>query len=169
MTTLREKLVDINGATFIGIDTETPVKLTGGLKNPLQGHVTKLVEGSSVMVFTNQRSNAYSNMVKRRLEAEGKNAEQFILGVRAWGERIPNTPLIDHNGEIYLETIFLRAGTVKYLVDGVETAAADITGLPPRKEEAEQGGLDNKVIIRTYKVSSIKRVTIDKETYALHA
>lgn len=146
---------NLQGGTFVGIDTLTDVKLRGGKKNPQQGRIQKLHTGARVMCFSNSNSNAYENMVQRRLEQEGKDPADFKLSPRAWGTRIPNTCFVEHNGEHYLEVIYLKAGNSKYLQDGVEIAEADIEGLESSSNGGEQGGLDNKVIIRTYKISSI--------------
>jgi hypothetical protein len=153
----------VNGGTFISIDTETPVKLTGGKSNPLQGRVTKRVTGSNVMVFQNKTINAYDAMVKRRLEKEGKDPASFVIGPRQWGEREDGTPFVNHNGKMYLEVIFLSCGNVEYLVDG-QPYIGNIQGLPVATE-GHQGGLDNKVIIRTYTVENIKSITINHNTY----
>jgi len=154
---------NINGATFITIDTVTPVKLTGGKSNPLQGRVSKMVTGSNVMVFQNKTTNGYDNMVKRRLEKEGKDPGSFVIGPRQWGEREDNTPFVTHNGKEYLEVIFMSAGDVQYFVDG-QPYVGEIQGLPV-STEGHQGGLDNKVIIRTYTVENIQAITINHARY----
>jgi len=167
MPTIREILTDkVNGGTFISLDTETEVKLTGGKKNPLQGRVSKRVVGSNVMIFQNKNSNAYKNMVERRLEREGKNASDFQLSPRTWGVREVGTPFVSHKGNEYLEVIFLKAGQVQYLVDRKVVPKDQIVGLPV-VQEAEQGGLDNKVIIRTYAVENIRAITVDQDTFIL--
>jgi len=166
MTNLATLLTDkVNGATFITIDTVTDVKLTGGKKNPFQGRVTKRVTGSNVMVFQNKNSNGYENMVRRRLEKEGKNPDTFELKPRAWGTRLSGAPFVEHKGAYYVEVIFLHPGATEYLVDGNVTPKTQITGMPAEKEEAVQGGLSDKVVIRTYKADSIKGITIDKVHY----
>lgn len=152
--TIDNMLVKLEGATFAGIDTVTEVKLLGGKKNPQQGRITKQVTGSRVMLFTNKGGSAYDNMVRRRLEQEGKDPESFQLSPRAWGERVVGTPYVTHKGARYLEAVFLGAGEVQYLQDGQPISAHDIEGLPS-KQEAEQGGLERKVVIRTYKLESI--------------
>lgn len=166
MLSVREIMTDkVNGATFIAIDTETAVTLAGGKKNPLQGRVTKVTIRSNVMVFQNKNTNAYENMVQRRLVQEGKDPSSFELSPRKWGVREKGTPFVTHNDNEYLEVIFLKCGDVHYRVDGVVTAKDQIPGLPERSQEAEQGGLDQKVIIRTYAVESILSITIDKTTH----
>ena len=167
MPTIREILTDkVNGGTFISLDTETVVTLTGGKKNPLQGRVSKRVVGSNVMIFQNKNSNAYKNMVERRLEREGKNPNDFQLSPRTWGVREVGTPFVSHKGNEYLEVIFLKAGQVQYLVDRKVVPKDQIVGLPV-VQEAEQGGLDNKVIIRTYAVENIRAITVDQDTFIL--
>lgn len=167
MTQLQNILANVNGASFISIDTLTEVKLKGGKSNPFQGRVTKAHVGASVMVFQNKKSNAYENMVNRRLVAEGKDPASFKLGERAWGKRIPETPFIEHNDQTYLEVIFLKAGKTTYLVDGLPFAD-QIQGLESNEpDEDSQGGLQNKVIVRSYKCSSIKRIRVDHQEFVL--
>jgi len=156
---------NVNGATFISIDTSTDVKLLGGKKNLLQGRVRKITTGASVMVFQNKTTNAYENMVKRRLEKEGKNPGNFELGPRAWGTRLPNMPFVEHKGEYYLEVIFLSRGKTHYEVDGVITPTNQIEGLNLNNEEGRQGGLDDKVIVRTFKVSSLTKVNVNHQEF----
>lgn len=162
---LRKILENVTGASIITIDTETDVKLTGGKANPHQGRVTKQVFGSNVMVFSNTNTNAYENMVNRRLSNEGKS--NFELSPRQWGERERGTPFVNHNGKTYLEVIFLKAGEVYYRLDGNDLPKDLVKGMPERSQEAEQGGLDHKVIIRTYAVESIISLTVDKKLHKL--
>ncbi len=166
--TLTAAFADVNGASFVGIDTLTTVKLMGGQKNPMQGRVQKRMTGASVMVFTNQKTNGYEAMIKRRLTSEGKNPDNFVLSERAWGTRIPNMPIVEHvKGEqtfYYLEVIFLKPGSVEYLFEGRPIDKLAIVGLPAG-DEGDQGGLDDKVFIRTYAAESIIAVRIDGKMY----
>lgn len=157
-------LANLSGGTFVGMDTETVPTLKGGKKNPMQGRVTKRMTGATVMCFSNTETNAYENMVRRRLEKEGKNADSFTLSPRAWGERIPGTAFVEHNGKHYLEAIFLRSGTVEYFLDGVNIDPAKIEGLQD-KQEGDQGGLDNKVIIRTFSLDSVTALRVNGNEY----
>ena len=154
----------LEGGTFVGMDTVTDVKLTGGKKNAQQGRVTKRMTGAQVMCFTNSKTNAYDAMVRRRLEAEGKDPDSFELGPRAWGQRIVGTPFVEHNGKHYLEVIFLKSGAVQYLLDGQPVDETAIEGLPDRKE-GEQAGLENKVVIRTFALDSIVELRAAGQTW----
>ena len=154
----------LEGGTFVGMDTVTDVKLTGGKKNAQQGRVTKRMTGAQVMCFTNSKTNAYDAMVRRRLEAEGKDPDSFELGPRAWGQRIVGTPFVEHNGKHYLEVIFLKSGSVQYLLDGQPVDETAIEGLPDRKE-GDQAGLENKVVIRTFALDSIVELRAAGQTW----
>lgn len=165
MSNIVDLVKSVRGTDFVGIDTKTTVKLKGGKSNPQQGRVEKVVTGSNVMIFQNGGADGgYDRQVKRRLEAEGKDPESFVLSPRKWGERLVGLPLVSHNGNLYLEVIFLKAGEVSYLLDGQPIDKADIVGLPESRE-GEQGGLENKVVIRTFKVASLTAMRINKEEH----
>lgn len=177
MLNLRTLLAGVHGGTFLGIDTEITVPLcrTIGRKrgtppNPHYNRVTKRHTGAQVMCFQNKTTNAYANMVERRLIAEGKNPSRFELKPRVWGERIPDLPIVQHipknavNPKFYLEVIFLRAGTSEFFLDGNPIDKDQIIGMPldsPHNDEY-QGGLDDEVIIRTYDVDSLVALRVDK-------
>lgn len=183
---LEDILADINGAEFASIDTLTIVPLNKTLggrgtgANPHHGKVFKRTEGIRCMVYTNKNSNAYENMVKRRLVKEGQDPEQFQLGERAFGKRIENTCFIEHTlkGETvpqkYLEVICIGDGPKlsEYLLvtdRGMRPIAKDeIIGLKPESVNPDsQGGLEDKVIIRTFRVENVKRIRTDKKEYLL--
>jgi hypothetical protein len=167
--TLVAAFENVSGASFVGIDTLTDVKLLGGKKNPQQGRITKRMVGAQVMVFQNKNINGYESMIHRRLIQEGKDPASFELSPRTWGTRIPNMPIIEHfkEGEgtcYYLEVIFLKPGEAVYLFDGQPIAESLVIGLQP-SVPGEQGGLDNKVIIRSFKAESITQVRIDGKVF----
>lgn len=162
--TLLNAVNNVSGASFVGLDTLTLVSLRGGKKNPQQGRVTKRMTGASVMVFQNKNINGYEAMIQRRLIAEGRDPTSFELGPRAWGQRLPNLPIVEHNGNYYLEVIFLKAGKVEYFLDGQPIARGDIQGLE-EKTEGIQGNLINKVIIRTFSADSITELRVDGQQF----
>lgn len=159
---------NVNGASFVGIDALTEVKLTGGKANPHQGRVTKRMIGAKVMCFQNKNVNGYEAMVERRLIAEGKDPTSFQLGERAWGTRVPNMPIIEHfkDGETkyYVEVIFLDGGTYEYRLDGAPIAKEEIIGMK-EAVEGKQGGLDNKVVIRSFAADSITEVRVNGKKF----
>jgi len=163
MATIESIMSSISGATFLGLDTVTVPKLKGGKKNPMQGRIQKHMTGAQVMAFENKYSNGYENMVRRRLEKEGKSPD-FEVGVRKWGERVAGLPIVAHKGKRYLEVIFLKSGKVCYTLDGNPIEKSDIEGLP-EKQEGGQGGLSDTVQIRTFAVANVTRLTANGETF----
>lgn len=164
---LFDLLRHVNGASFIAISTDTaPImnRTIGGRgtpPNPHYGRIIKRQKNSSVMVFQNKTTNGYRNMVRKRLLAEGKDPESFVIEPRRWGTRLPGLPIVEHEGQYYLEVIFLTPGPVEYLLDGrTPIQLQDIIGLrdlPP----PEQGGLSRKVQLRVVKFDSIRHISID--------
>ena len=170
---LIEKLKEFKGAQIISIDSVTQVKLVGGQQNPMQGKVKKVTLGAQVMIFDS--SKGYKNMINRRLKKQ--NAEDlttialfeaiassgFEPGPRQWGQRVDGTPFVEHKGKLYLECIFIRPGKSTYYLGEEEIDKDDIIGLPD-KTEGDQGGLIDKVIIRTFAIDSLLQVRKSKET-----
>lgn len=154
----------LNGNGFVGVDTETVPVLKGGKKNPMQGRVKKVVSGSQCQMFQNKYLNGYEEMVRRRLNAEGKNGTDFQLGSRAWGSRIEGLPLVEHKGKYYLELIYQNSGNVQYLLDGEPIAKEEIEGLDDKPEGA-QGGLSDKVIIRTIALENVRGLRYGGQEY----
>jgi dihydroorotate dehydrogenase len=161
-------VANVNGASFVTISTVTTPKLSGGKSNPHQGRVQKFMTAANVMVFQNKNANGYENMVQRRLKAEGKNPDSFVLGTRAWGTRLENLPIVEHtkDGEVkhYLEVIFLKAGASHYTLDGNIVPASSIQGLAD-PTEGEQGGLSDKVVIRTFDIENITEIRADGKIF----
>ncbi len=155
-------LDSINGMTFAGMDTITEVKLKGGKKNPMLGRVTKHTVGNHVMLFTNKKNNAYAAMVKRRLEAEGKDPNSFTLGELAWGTRVPESPLIEHKGKFYIQTIFIRGGKSTYYLDNTVIEKDLIEGFDDKEVTSGRQGLEdeNTVVVRTFALDSIREIRI---------
>ena len=173
---LIEMLKSVNGASFISIDTAVrPImnKTLGGrgasaIPNPDFGRITKMMTGAVVMVFQNKNINGYEAMVNRRLIAEGKDPASFTLGERKWGTRLENLPVVEHEGQYYLEVIFLKPGKVQYYRDATPVMLEDIQGIrAAANTEDQQGGLENQVVIRCFKFDSISRIKIDKNTFIL--
>lgn len=148
-------LEQVQGCTFVSLDTATIPALKGGKANPHKDRVVKIARGHRVMLFTNKNRNAYEAKVNRHRVAEGK-APDFQVAKLQWGTHRPNSPLIDHNGKVYLQMIFHESGEVHYEMDGQPIAKEDIQGLPEDKGSGRQGLADeNKVVVRAFDVSNI--------------
>lgn len=183
-TNIIQVLKDLSGASFIGFDSRTDVTIPGGKKNIYQGRIVKVTRNISAMIYENKFVNGYENAVRKSLAASGIQTE-FNVGPRAWGTRVPNTPIVEHKGQGYLEVIVKSVGDVSYELDDgtklvkvklddsksiliTEESKEFITDLPPSANtEGQQGGLDSddQIIIRTYKMSSISELRAYKNTY----
>lgn len=210
----------VKGTAFVGFDALTEMKLNKTLgsrtePNPHFGKVFKLLTGQLAMAFSDKTTNAYENMVNKRLELDGKPAD-FVVGQRQWGTRVEGTSFLHHTNKEneYNEYLFViyhespvklaeyaqrelgitfgeadrelldsvsrpvayesKSGTTEYLLldaDGKLNPIRweDIQGKPPAKNEGDQGGLSEgmKVIPRTFKLSSLTRITMGGTTYLL--
>lgn len=134
----------INGCTFATLDTVT---------HPVAG-VRKEVIGENVILFTNKKVSGYENMVKRFMEKAGKDPRAFEVGDLPWGERVPDTPLIFHKGQYYLQTILLNEGETRYMIGERQ---ADPIALGIRKRRGP-------VLVNCYKLESIHKITLMGET-----
>ena len=178
MTKIDKLFATLNGCAFAGIDTLTEVKVSknmpgsprgkNAIPNPHFGRVSKRMTGAQIMVFANKNSSGYVNMVRRRLEAEGKNPDDYKPQDRVWGERLKGTPMVkkvekDGSTSYYFEAIFMAPGKTEYLLDGVTPInKEDVIGLSQSKpNDAAQGGLGNMVQIRTFKLDSITQLRAD--------
>jgi hypothetical protein len=167
---LKEVISNVKGTTFAGLTTKTVQKLIGGKSNPMQGRVEKLSEDVNIIVYSNSEVSGYAAMVKRHMVKEGKDPEEFQMKPRVWGTRVGNTPFIEHKGKYYLECIFRSPGKVTYLLDGESIDPEEIEGLPEKKEKTEayeksQGGIEDKIIIRTFDLGSIVSLKVKNEVF----
>lgn len=188
---IMDVLETVKGSSFASIDTMTEMGLRSRLdeskevsdtlsavvraflrsgikKNPYVGKIFRRVDSTSVQLFTNSKTNGYENMVKRRLEKEGKSADDFSVGKPVWGSRIADLPIVEHNGEYYLECIVQGPGTATYYFDTenkknryVEIPYSEIIGTSPVTESTKgQGGLEGRVNIVRYRLSSLRGIRV---------
>ncbi len=89
----------VKGTSFVGFNALTEMKLnkTLGAKipNPDFGRVFKRLSNQLAMVFSDKTTNAYENMVNRRLVLDGKEAD-FKVSKRSWGTRVEGTSFLHH-------------------------------------------------------------------------
>lgn len=149
----------------------TDVKLKGGQKNPNQGKLRKL----SVVFATLTGQTTYKDRVSHQMFVEGKAdvSDTYQPKERPWGVRKGDSPIIEHNGETYLEFIVEKQVQTCYILDGqtVDNPESVVEGFPePRSHNEEsQGGVDSKINLRCVKSSNIltiiEAVDLDIEEY----
>jgi hypothetical protein len=154
------------GASFAQLYTEVVPDLPKS--SPYYGKVTKKQCHNVQLNFS------YSNAVNNMRLTEGKEAD-FTPSLPKWGSRIVGTPLLTHmkKGDtettFYLITRVLKSQQAGYFLNGEEVL--DIPTLDsirgdmraPYSNKAHQG-IEHEVVIRTFKLNSIRAITMDGET-----
>lgn len=158
------------GAAIVGIEAITDAKplKTGNPFNGINKHVRAVG-----FVGAN-----YGEAVKREGERQGADASAFVASPRPYGEWLVPNKVATHKGELYLRTqstpnqrrkqparlLAYRDNSGKFLSkDEVKPF------LPKKTESAKQAaaGLVGKVDVREYKFSSIRKVRVNGQTFAL--
>lgn len=151
------KVLDrVKGCTFATIDSTT---------YPQKG-IEKITKGERVLLFTNQNVSGYNEMVKRRLLEAGKDPRGFSLGDLPWGERLPGTPLIMHNGRYYLQTVRIDKGKSEYYLKSLAgRRKIDPEAYGFRKRRTNQGlASADQVEVSTFNLEHIDRIALMGET-----
>ncbi len=107
----------VKGITFISASWETTPKINkfvngrGSAPNPFFDKVRKRTTGAIGLLASDKLSSAYQNMVRRRQAETGREAD-FQVGERAWGTKVPGTPLTfnEKNGQYYLNYMAAQKG-----------------------------------------------------------
>ena len=171
------------GASFAQLYTETEVDLTKSALSDVQAtflptQPLHLWAGYKDIKVTKKQSHNcqlnfnYSNAVNNQRMAEGGDCD-FVAQAPKWGTRIPGTPLISHVKKgsditsFYLMTRVLRSTPSDYYINGkfvdsipvVEAIQNSIKHYPSKSQ-----GIEKEVIIRTFKLDSIRAITMDGET-----
>lgn len=160
------QLVDMlrqnKGATIVTIVTRTEpgMRKTG---NPFVGKVVKISRVNGMLGFN------YSNSVNRQLEREGEVAD-FVAQPRKWGIRIEGTPLVEHEGNFYVEMKVEKSlgHRFEWTDNGTildDKAIEDMKAFMPIKSSSSSQGTDKEIILRDYKVASIIAITYRGHCY----
>ena len=157
---LVELLKNFAGTSFAGLQTLTNAraKKTG---NPFP-EKTILKETDLLANLGFHYSNSLVNQAKRE-----NVSTEFHVQRRVWGERIIGTPLVEHKGNFYLEAKCEKVFSSR-LVDiyGDEISREDaLPFLPVRKESSTQNRLEKKIILRDFRLDSIKKFAFDGKIF----
>ena len=156
----RDLVVTSPQATFVTIEAVTePAWLSR--KGEYVGKVMKRSRVNGVIYW------GYELAVNRQRAREGKEPD-FESYPRAWGERVPRTPFVQHKGSLYLEMKVERALSTEFFAreTGQPVDAATIYPLL-RTPSAGRQGVDKAVIIRDYAMCNIRTITYLGITHTL--
>lgn len=145
------------GANIVSIETETTPRMrkTG---NPYAG---RLVKQSKINGMINWY---YENSVNNQREREGKKTD-FEAKPRQWGKRVKGTPLVEHKGRYYLEVKVENTYGKTYIDDqGNVVNQEEIEEFLYNSSSSRQG-VEDKVILRDYKLDSIQSITMNGKKY----
>lgn len=156
-------LMQPKGATFLTITavTDARAKKTG---NPY-GVIFKLAKINGMVNFQ------YDNAIRKRLEAEGKNPDDFAFKA-SWHEPVIEnnriTPISSHKetGELYLRMAVLNEiGEPRYFdVKGTEIPIQNIIKFLPEPTKYPNQGLNTPLIFNTFKLNNIRSISINGQT-----
>jgi hypothetical protein len=148
---LTNVLKGLKGTTIITIDAcvEPTMRKTN---NPFIGRVKKVSRVNGMVGWN------YQNSVNNQREREG-NEEEFVAHPRKWGERVQGTPFVTHKGQVYLELKVQNVQGTTYFLDNRPATDAEIEAIQafmPKRAGSGRQQVDKAVILRDYKMSSIK-------------
>jgi len=152
---LMDSLQEHKGTQFVTIVAKTQPKL---LKNPL-GPIFKV---SRVNICVNWN---YRNSVNLQRMREG-NKDIFVPKPRPWGTRLPNSPFVEHKGQLYLEAKVEKSLDHHYeMPNGDIIEDSKVTPYLPQRKQSSTQQTEKEIILRDYIVENIISITMQGETY----
>lgn len=182
-------LAGIRGATIISMIARTDVTLVGGKSCPLAG--LQKVSRVNGMINWNY-TNAVNNQRGRECE-DGETPETFVAHARQWGKRLHEAisekktrllPFVANKQwtgsdklsieellTIDIENLYLEFKVEKsfehtYYLNGVEIPEEQVKP-HLRPSGPSRQGVENEIILRDYKMTSLQQITLDKMVYDL--
>jgi hypothetical protein len=162
---LRDMLSNLRGTTFVTFQALTDPRLLAN--HPITGQPNPFRDAMKVSKVNGTIGFIYENSVNRQREREELTAD-FVAMPRRWGRRINGTPLVEHNGEHYLEVKveksyfhgYIRQHPITGQWEMLPTEAVD-EYLPPRRPTRQ--GVRKEVILRDYTISNIRELQLRGE------
>lgn len=144
---------EIKGGTFFGLLTNTEEKNIAKPKTCGLAGLRKVV-GTVGHVYAHHQ---YANQMK-------KVDATYESKPRTWGVRLPNKPLVEHNGKYYLEVFFdngrSKGKNFGYFLAGKEIPKEIVyANMLPKKEET--------IVYRNYSLDSIMEIVVAKQRYKI--
>ena len=159
---MENMFLTFHGTSLAGLETLTDARAKK-TDNPFKDKI--ILKQSQLLV---NLGFVYSNSLENQAKREQKEID-FQVKPRVWGERIMNTALVLHKRYYYLECKVEKVYSTRYVdVDGNELNKEDVIPfLPKKKESSTQDGLEKKIYLRDYKLSSVKRLAFGGKLYLI--
>tara|TARA_Y100000310_G_scaffold148347_1_gene147588 strand:+ start:2219 stop:2752 length:534 start_codon:yes stop_codon:yes gene_type:complete len=157
---LQNILLNFKGYSFAGLQTLTDARAKK-TDNPFKDKI--VLKESQLLVNVGFH---YSNSLVNQAKRENVSTE-FDVQPRKWGIRLPNSPLVEHKGNLYLEAKVEKVYSTRFTdIDGNELDKQDVLPfLPKKRESATQDRLEKKIYLRDFKLASIKKFAFDGKIY----
>ena len=84
---------------------------------------------------------------------------------RRWGQRIPKTTMVEHNGSFYLEAKIVNVKETAYFNNGVEIDAEELKPFLYVRKQSKTQGVEKPVVLRDFKMSSIRELKLNGNHY----
>jgi hypothetical protein len=153
-------LQDFAGYSFAGLQTLTDARAKK-TDNPFKDKI--VLKESQLLVNVGFH---YSNSLVNQAKRENVSTD-FDVQPRKRGIRLPNSPLVEHKGNFYLEAKVEKVFQPRFTdVDGIELSKEDVLPfLPKKRESATQDKLVKKIYLRDFKLASIQKFAFDGKNY----
>jgi hypothetical protein len=144
---LRDNLMQMKGAVICTVNAETTPKMRK-TDNPY----VDVVKVSSVNGIINWIYEDAVNKQRSREELE----PNFTAFPRKWGNRIKGSPLVEHNGNYYLE-MKVQSAQAQYILGNEEIAVSELIPYFYDRSKSRQG-VEKEVVLRDYALENIKSI-----------
>jgi hypothetical protein len=158
LETLLRNVKGTTAVTVTAVTTPRMNKTVDGQANPLYGRVTKRTIRNCMIGFR------YENSVNNQLEREGKE-RGFQAMPRKWGQRVAGTPLVEHNGGLYLECKVERDLEERYLIDGHFVPHHYVEPFLAKRSTTSRQGVDKAVVMIDVALENIEQIRMFGEIY----
>lgn len=101
----------------------------------------------------------YSEQVNE-VRAQENKSQDFIAEKRKMGGVNINNCIIDKDGQLYITTILKSTGNTSYLYNNKQIEKSTFEKFLPIKKDYNNQGIDNKVIVNTFKLENIVEIEI---------
>lgn len=173
---LENTLANVNRPTIVTVWAEVVPDMyvkdqETGERNPYLGRTVKQSRVNGMICWTY----AVSVNNQRQREANPQTVEEahavpvFIPEPRKWGERVPNTPLVNHKGKVYLELKVERVLETCYLIDGQTADPEVLRPFLKTKQEGRRQEVAKPVVLRDYALENIKGIQFQGEYHRIAA
>jgi len=187
-TNLKDLIIgNLTGVSFVSLKTitnQSTLNKGRGATSILESlgiDIADIEKHTSLVGLLSGGAVGYQDFVNNRLTKEAKEKGKakaqltFEAGERKWGKHLENcNAIVEHKGALYL-VLYCMANNKPTVDHTLDSQAINLNESrfdqwrKPAKKEGENQGTENPIVVRDYKFSSIKEITIFGESYKVVA